>query len=112
MTARWQTTNWQDGDAVTLEALGHVLTGRVVVRGRAVRVQYTDLAGRARNEWPDGWAIGTGSRSDRCIECGNTFRSDDTTEVFCLPCNRLNIGQTCAGYRVNRDYVGGRRRVG
>jgi hypothetical protein len=111
--ARWLTHNWQDGDVVEREfSNGAVLTGRAVVRGRAVRVQYVDMAGRQRDEWPDGWCIGSGALQRSCPDCGNEFRTKAQQEIFCPPCNRRSAGKSSAGFKVGQDYVGGRRRIG
>lgn len=105
-----RTAAWRDGDVVQLRSTisDHVLTGTVVVRGRMIKVAYTDVAKRDRVEWPDGWVIGCGALDRTCAHCDHTFATDDQNEAFCPPCLRDEVGRSSAGFRVNRNHVGGR----
>jgi hypothetical protein len=108
-----RTNGWRAGDVVSryFGILGRVVEGRVVARGRVLKVEFQNVKDETVEMWPEGWAIGAGAHEGICGACLNEFRSDSVREVLCPACTRDDAGRTSAGFRVNRDYVGGRRRA-
>lgn len=90
MSARWKTNGWRAGDQVSKRFIPPlpVVIGSVVRRGRALKVQFVNAAGRTIEEWPEGWAFGAGRHEKTCRQCDNAFRTDDVSEIFCGACDR------------------------
>ena len=93
MTRRWKTNGWRKGDRVSqyFSPVGRVLVGTVIRRGRALKVQFQNLAGKLVEMWPEGWALGEGQHEKTCRRCENVFRTDDARELFCGACNREEL---------------------
>lgn len=89
------TDTWRTGDVVCRGEGSFYATGKAVELKRHsddkrfVMVRVVSGAGRIGNrEWPDVWVLGAGRLSERCSECGYSFRTDSGREVLCPACDR------------------------
>ena len=103
----WRTTGWREGDRVSqyFSPIGRALTGTVVRRGRALKVEFEDAVGRPREAWPEGWCFGVGAHEKTCRACSNRFRADDAQEVLCGACDRDEVAAMHADPSTNRPAV-------
>lgn len=90
---------WKQNDHVTiLKADGSERArGRVVIfKSKADRWTLmvsilstgSGMGNRGERVWPEGWMLGVGKLTGRCLKCEQSYRADDLSVGFCPACDR------------------------
>jgi hypothetical protein len=87
MRTRRNLEHWRQGDVVSRgETVGRVIQLHRRIDGRPFFM--VAIEGE-KNQFPDGWTLGTGPIWARCLECGQEYRTSDPTDTeFCPACRR------------------------
>lgn len=113
---------WKQNDHVTiLKADGSERgRGRVVIfkskAGRwtlmvSILSTGSGMGNRGERVWPEGWILGVGKITGRCLKCEQDYRADDTSGGFCPACYRERNAAHAAhsGIRKPLAYMRGAR---